>query len=111
MPVFMANADRAGYEVLKYRGSRFPPRASSAFNMTTPDPVKASCSTTPVPPGHVDLLNRKEINDFVFFGMGKPMQTAILPPGGPCWDEAVAQKYADFESEAAKKLLDGTGMK
>ncbi|MFI5017244.1 MAG: ABC transporter substrate-binding protein [Dongiales bacterium] len=111
MPVFVANADKAGYEVLKYQLA-ISTLAEFAFNMTTPDPVMNKLFNDLRFRQAMSLsINRKEINDLVFFGLGKPMQTAILPPGGPCWDEAVATEYTNFDPAAANKLLDEVGLK
>jgi peptide/nickel transport system substrate-binding protein len=111
MPVFIANADKAGYEVLKYQLA-LSSLAEFSFNMTIADPVKNKLFNDLRFRKAMSLaINRDEINQLVFFGLGKPMQPAILPPGGPCWDEAVATAYTNFDQVAAGKLLDEIGLK
>ena len=111
MPVFLANADKAGYEVLKYQLA-FPTQGELSFNMTTTDPAKNKLfNDLRFRQAMSIAINRDEINQLVFFGLGKPMQVAILPPGGPCWDEAVATEYTHYDPAAAGKLLDEIGLK
>jgi peptide/nickel transport system substrate-binding protein len=111
MPAYIANADKAGYEVLKYQLA-ISTIGEFSFNLTTPDPDKNKLfNDLRFRKAMSVAINRKEINDLVFFGLGKPMQTAILPPGGPCWDESVATEYTNFDPDAANKLLDDIGLK
>jgi peptide/nickel transport system substrate-binding protein len=111
MPVFLANASKAGYQVLKYQLA-LSTLVEFYFNMTIADPAKNKLFNDLRFRKAMSLaINRNEINQLVFFGLGKPMQTAILPPGGPCWDESVATEYTNFDPATANKLLDEIGLK
>lgn len=111
MTVFMANADQAGYKVLQWSNA-MSSLAEFSFNLTSTDPDKrALFRDLRFRQAMSEAINRDEINELVFFGLGKPMQTAILPTDGPCWDEAVATEYTQYDPAAANKLLDEAGLK
>ena len=57
-------------------------------------------------------INRKKINDLVYFGLGKPMQDPRSSRRVvPAQDEAVVPEYTNFDPEGANKLLDDIGLK
>ena len=110
MPVYLDNAEKAGYQVLKYN-SAFSSIANMMLNQTAEDPDKrALFQDIRFRTALEWAINRNEINDLVFFGLGTPMQLSILPIGGRCWDEAVSKTNTQFDPKGAMALLDEIGM-
>jgi len=50
-------------------------------------------------------INRDEINEDLFFGLGVPRQDTMTPPA-PCYKEEWAKAYAQHDPEKANQLLD-----
>lgn len=81
------------------------------FNLDHEDPVKG-------PIFHDDrfrqamslAINREEINEFVFQGLGTPQQFTVSS-GVEFYDPAWARAYADYDPERAKRLLSEMGLR
>jgi peptide/nickel transport system substrate-binding protein len=56
-------------------------------------------------------LNREEINEVAFFGMGEPKQYVGFSPAPDFVDERWKQHYAQYDPQLATKLLARVGMK
>ncbi|MBV1864803.1 MAG: ABC transporter substrate-binding protein [Rhodobacteraceae bacterium] len=56
-------------------------------------------------------INRDEINEVVYFGLGRPQQYTGFSPTPSFVSEKVEQSYAQFDADLANKLLDEMGMK
>ena len=54
-------------------------------------------------------INRDEINEVVFFGMATPRQAAMNPENAFYKDEW-ATRFAEYDPERAKQLLDEMGL-
>jgi peptide/nickel transport system substrate-binding protein len=54
-------------------------------------------------------LNRQEIIDVVFMGMGRPAQFSI-PEGSIYYSEAMAKQCVEFDPNQANRLLDAMGL-
>lgn len=54
-------------------------------------------------------VNRQEINEVVYFGLALPHNNALLP-GSPLYSQKAAMAYAEFDLDAANKLLDEIGL-
>lgn len=55
-------------------------------------------------------INREELNEVAFFGLGEPRQYIGFSPAPNFVDEKWAKHYAQFDQDMAKKLLDEIGM-
>lgn len=55
-------------------------------------------------------INRKEINKVLYFGKANPQQLTVSPVCS-YYEPQYAQSYAQFDPQAAKKLLDEMGLK
>ena len=55
-------------------------------------------------------INRDEINEVVYFGLGKPQQYIAFSPTPSFVDKATEQYMAQFDPKMAKALLDEIGM-
>jgi len=110
MPVYLENAEEAGYRVLDYN-SAFSSIANMMLNQTVVDPDKrALFQDIRFRTALQWAIDRNEINDLVFFGLGTPMQLSILPVGGRCWDDAVSMTNTQYDPAGANTLLDEIGM-
>jgi peptide/nickel transport system substrate-binding protein len=56
-------------------------------------------------------MNRQEINEVAFFGMGEPKQYTGFNPLPPFADKKWEQYYAQYDPALANKLLDEMGLK
>jgi peptide/nickel transport system substrate-binding protein len=56
-------------------------------------------------------MNRQEINEVAFFGMGQPKQYTGFIPLPPFADSKWEQYYAQYDPKLANKLLDDMGLK
>ena len=56
-------------------------------------------------------INRPEINEAAFFGMGEPKQYVGFSPPPPFVDANWIQHYAQYDPKLANKLLDEVGLK
>lgn len=54
-------------------------------------------------------INREEINQLVFFGMGVPRQSTDID-GSPFWRPAFSTSYASYDPDRANALLDDMGL-
>ncbi|MGL5117274.1 MAG: ABC transporter substrate-binding protein [Beijerinckiaceae bacterium] len=54
-------------------------------------------------------INRKDINNIIFFGLAKPGQNGVLP-GSPLFDARRAHAYASHDIATANRLLDEAGL-
>ena len=55
-------------------------------------------------------MNREEINEVVYFGLGSPQQYTSFSPSPSFISEATEQSYAQFDPDMANALLDELGM-
>ncbi len=111
MPVFLENAERNGYRVLTYQ-TAWPCMMFYMPNMTHKDPAMRALFGDKRFRIALSLgIDRQEMNDVLFFGMGEPMQCVILPRGGRFWDERLAKLYTEYDPDRANALLDEMGLK
>jgi len=56
-------------------------------------------------------INRAEINEVVYFGLGKPQQYIAFSPRPSFVTEEMEQSFAQFDPAMANALLDEIGLK
>jgi len=56
-------------------------------------------------------INRDEINQVVYLGLGTPMQATVTPPTSPLYKKEYAEAYAKYDPKTANKLLDEMGLR
>lgn len=106
-PTVKQNEDKGGYKVLLPAGSI---GASLAFNITHNDPkLRAVYSDLRFRQAVSHAINREEMNQVLYFGLGKPSQA--LPAQLSFATEADSQYMIDFDPQKANALLDDMGMK
>ena len=54
-------------------------------------------------------IDRDEINQVIYFGLGLPGNNSVLPDS-PLYKDAYSRKWAKFDLKRANKLLDGLGL-
>lgn len=81
------------------------------FSLNCPDSVLAKLFATPDFRQAVNLaVNRDEINQIVWNGLGTPRQYSPVK-GSPEYDEGMTAAWANFDVKKANSLLDGLGLK
>lgn len=55
-------------------------------------------------------IDREEINEALYFGLGVPRQTTLVPASA-YFEEEFAKAYAEYDLEKANRLLDEMGLK
>ena len=108
-PLLLENQEKGDYTV------QLRPEVTIAafgFNMTHEDLEKRKI--------YADLrfrqamsvaMNRKEINEVAFFGMGEPKQYVGFTDSPPFVEDKWKQYYAQYDPKLANKLLDDMGLK
>jgi peptide/nickel transport system substrate-binding protein len=105
---YKENEAKGGYRTLNWRAG-----STDAYhpNVNTPDKVLGKLFDTPDFRQALSLaINRKEINDVVWNGLGRPRQYAPVR-GSPEYDEGMEQAWAQYDPKKANELLDGLGLK
>lgn len=54
-------------------------------------------------------IDRLDINESFFFGLGRPVNNSLLPTS-PLYDESFAQAWTEFDLNKANAILDGLGL-
>ena len=106
-PVLKENETGGGYHLQLPPGQTGPP---IVFNQTHTDPrMRTVYGDTRFRQAMSLAINREEMNEVLWFGLGKPEQA--LPLGVPFVTEADRNHMVAYDPEAAKALLDEMGMK
>ncbi|MGQ9631320.1 MAG: ABC transporter substrate-binding protein [bacterium] len=109
-PLLKENEKKGGYVAGLYpdtRASEF----GIAFNYTHKDPVlKKIFNDIRWRKAMSHAINRDEINEIRFMGLGVPRQP-IADPGASFYEEGMDQYYVKYDPELANRLLDEMGLK
>jgi len=109
MPVFVANQDKSDYRILSWILSEGT-SPFIAFNWQVKDPVLQEIFQNKAFRQAASLaINREEINELIFLGLGKPRQAALLPQC-PYYVEEHARAYAEYDPDRANQMLDEIGL-
>ena len=108
--LYMANREKGGYKVVKWTGL-YPGEPTIMFNQTVKDPVLRKIFRDVRFRQAMSLaINRKEINQALYFGLCEPLQPTIVPPS-PLYKEEFAKVFAEYNPKKAEELLDKIGLK
>ncbi len=109
--VLMSNREKGGYRVLHYT------HADGAKILIMPnynyaeDPVLKKLFHDKRLRMALSLaINREEMNELVWDGLGQPWQASFVP-GVPYYDEEWAKAYVEYDPKKAEALLDEMGLK
>jgi len=108
-PLYMENSERGNYHTLLWPGFY---GSACAFmpNLTCKDPVLRKILWDRRFRIALSLaINRKEINDTLFFGKGAPCQATVIRES-EFFDEKFFEAYTEYNPEKANKLLDEMGL-
>ena len=109
-PLYKQNETKAGYTVSLYtdlRASEF----GFAFNYNHNDPVLSDLfNDVRWRQAMSHALNRAEINELRFAGLGTTRQP-IMDPSCSFYIDGIDQKYTEFDIATANRLLDEIGLK
>ncbi len=110
-PVLSANREKGKYRtVLYYEDRGCDDLVVYWINQTVEDPVLRKIFRDKRFRIAFSLaINRKEINDLVYLGLGKPRQ-ASMPSSSPYYDPEWEKTYTEYDPERANKLLDEMGL-
>jgi len=110
LPLYKDNAERGDYRILMY-DSAFGTEVMIQINMTIEDPVLRKIFQDVRFRRAMSLaIDREELNDTLYFGLGEPRQTTVIPECSSYVAE-YAKAYAQYDPEEANRLLDEMGLK
>ncbi len=108
-PLYIENREQGDYSV-KLWNLAFQSSCGFMFNLTYEDPVLREIMNDVRFRQAMSLaIDREEINEGVFFGLGVPQQSA-MPPMSRFYNPEHANAYAEFDPERANALLDEMGL-
>ncbi|UTW11569.1 ABC transporter substrate-binding protein [Marinobacterium rhizophilum] len=108
-PVLLENKDKGNYEIALRPTIA---QTSFAFNLTDKDEEKrAVFNDVNFRRAMSVAINRDQINEIAYFGLGKPMQyTAFDADTSPFVTEELQQSWTQFDQNKARQLLDEAGV-
>ncbi len=108
-PLLLENQEKGGYQIdlrPEITLSNF------SFNVTSPDLEKRKVfGDLRFRQAMSVAINRDELNEVAFFGLGKPKQYIGFSPTPEFVDKKWESHFAQYDPDMAKKLLDEVGMK
>ncbi|MCX7380012.1 MAG: ABC transporter substrate-binding protein, partial [Alphaproteobacteria bacterium] len=108
-PMLLENRKRGSYEVDLKPTIAMP---VLGFNITSADPEKRKLfSDLRFRQAMSVAINRAEINDVAFFGLGEPRQYTAFSPAPSFVGKDMQSHMAQFDPAMAKRLLDEIGMR
>ncbi len=108
-PLYKENEDDGDYRVLRWR-SVWGSAVSCMPNTTHLDPtLREILGDVRFRQALSLAINREEINEVVFFGLGTPRQATVIPSCS-FYKEEWATSFAEYDPERASALLDELGL-
>lgn len=108
-PIFLENAKRNDYRVFLWK-TAMGADAYFAPNLTHKDPVlREIINDRRFRIALSVAINREEINDLIYLGLGEP-RAATVTPESPGYKEEFARLYAEYDPTKANSLLDEMGL-
>ncbi|MCH9673671.1 MAG: ABC transporter substrate-binding protein, partial [Gammaproteobacteria bacterium] len=107
-PMLMDGQEKGSYKIDLRPAIAMP---VFSFNVTSTNPEKRKVfSNLKFRQAMSSAINRDEINEVAFFGLGEPRQYVGFSPAPDFVDEKWVNHFAKFDSDLAKKLLDEAGV-
>ncbi len=107
-PISIQNQEKGDYRVVLNASSETNDGAMY-FNLLHEDPVLGELLRNKDFRIALSIgINRDEINQLVFKGLGTPNQATM--PGGPLYKEEFAKAYTEYDPEKANEILDELGL-
>lgn len=110
LPLYRESEERGNYRTLLWKGV-YTADCGFEFNRTVEDPVLREIFRD-VRFQHAASLaiNREEINNMIYYGLGTPMQ-ATVHPNCSWYEEKFAKAYVEYDPKRANALLDEMGLR
>ena len=109
-PLYVENEEKGDYRVLLWN-TDLASEVTFAFNYTHEDPVLRELFWDVRFRRAMSMaIDRDEINEIVFYGLGTPRQATVFP-GTTFYKEEWGTAYANYDPDKANSLLDELGMK
>ena len=109
LPTYRQYEQQSNYRILLYRGT-FGTEVLIQFNQTIEDPVlRAIFQDVRFRRAMSHAINREEINEVLYFGLGEPRNTTVLPISS-AYREEFAKSYIEYDPDLANRLLDEMGL-
>ncbi|HFQ15104.1 MAG TPA: ABC transporter substrate-binding protein [Rhodobacteraceae bacterium] len=107
-PILLENQEKGDYTVWLRPKISFP---TFSFNVTDEDPEKRELFNKLAFREAMSVaINRAEINEVAYFGLGEIQQYVAFSPTPSFIDEALLQYKTEYDPEGAKAQLDGIGL-
>jgi peptide/nickel transport system substrate-binding protein len=104
---YKENEAKGKYRVMNWRAASTD---AVYFNITNPDPVLAKIFDTPDFRHAASVaINRPELNDLVWNGLGEARQASPIK-GSPEYDAELEKMWAEYDPKMANDLLDKVGL-
>jgi peptide/nickel transport system substrate-binding protein len=108
-PLFVDNAEKGNYRVMKWKLARGS-GAVLPLNLNHSDPGKRELFQNQKFRAALSVaIDRDEINEFCYMGMGTPRQMAVIEEC-PYFKPEHATRYAEYDPDEANALLDEIGL-
>ena len=108
-PLYKENEASGDYRVVLIPGV-FGTQQQLPFNLNEPDLVlRELYQDKRFRQGLSVAINREEINEVVYFGLGVPRQATVLPDAS-YYKEEWGEAYAQYDPDEANRLLDEAGL-
>ncbi len=110
-PLYLDNAERGDYRVMLWDDPRGAFRGAVTLNQTSKDPVKRELFSELRFRQALSLaIDRDDVNETLFFGLGEPRQPAPPPPASQFYEEWMRDHYAEYDPARSNALLDEMGL-
>ena len=107
--VYQENKAKGNYRVLRWNDANGSP-VSFFVNQTFPDPdLRRIFADLRFRQALSYAINRKQINEVSYFGLGKE-RNALLIPESPFYSPEIEAMFAEFAPDKANQLLDEVGL-
>ncbi|MHA3976735.1 ABC transporter substrate-binding protein [Halovulum sp. GXIMD14794] len=107
-PVLAENAEKGGYKLYERRNSNSNTMAIH-FNHTHKDPVmREAIRNKDVRVALSHAIDREEIIDIVYQGVGEPFQIGPRP-GHTLYNEQLGKQHTEYDPDLANEMLDAAG--
>ncbi len=110
-PTLAENEDKGGYRALLWTGAAVDAYINFNLNYDEADPVMAEILRTPnFKKALSQAIDRDEINELVFLGTGRAVQTSP-PSEADVFQPEYPTAYAEYDPAKAKQMLEAMGLK
>ncbi len=110
LPIYRENEEQGGYETRLLDPTTINTPVNYFLNRTHDDLVWREIVNDPRFSQALSLgINREEINQLVFFGMGEPIQGTDVT-GSTFWEPEFSEAYIEYDPDRANQLLDEMGL-